>query len=90
MTLGVPVVAADQGALPDVVGAAGTLFRSGDAEGLAAVLDALISDPNRRARMRDAGLEQAKSFSWTHTAARTRDAWAHALEVQARKARRRG
>jgi glycosyltransferase involved in cell wall biosynthesis len=85
MTTGVPVVAADQGALPEVVGTAGTLFRSGDADELAAVLDALISDPHRRAQMRDAGLEQARSFSWTHTASRTREAWTHALERKAQR-----
>ena len=85
MTTGVPVIAADQGALPEVVGAAGTLFRSGDADGLAAALDALISAPERRAQMRDAGLEQARVFSWAHTAARTREAWAHARERKARR-----
>ena len=85
MTTGVPVVAADQGALPDVVGTAGTLFRAGDTDGLAAALDAVISDPQRRARMRDAGLEQSRSFSWTHTAARTREAWAHARERKRRR-----
>jgi len=81
----VPVVAADQGALPDVVGSAGALFKSGDADGLAVTLDALISNPDRRAQMRDAGLEQSRSFSWTHTAARTREAWAHARERKARR-----
>ncbi|HUR19989.1 MAG TPA: glycosyltransferase family 1 protein [Vicinamibacterales bacterium] len=89
MTVGVPVVAADQGALPDVVGPAGTLFKSGDAGELASALDALIDDPNRRAQMREAGLAQSRLFSWAHTAARTRDAWAHAHE-KARRARRNG
>lgn len=88
MTIGVPVVAADQGALPEVVGSAGTLFRAGDVPALSAALDNLISDPGQRARLRDAGVARSKEFSWTHTAARTRDAWAHALECKARKARR--
>jgi glycosyltransferase involved in cell wall biosynthesis len=85
MTIGVPVVAADQGALPDVVGEAGVLFRAGEVEGLTAALDALIASPARRAQMRDAGLEQSKAFSWAHTAARTREAWAHAVERKARR-----
>ena len=85
MTTGVPVIAADQGALPDLVGTAGLLFPSGDAEGLAAALDAVISAPERRTHMREAGLERAKAFSWTHTAARTREAWAHARERKARR-----
>ncbi|MEO6222022.1 MAG: glycosyltransferase family 1 protein, partial [Vicinamibacterales bacterium] len=85
MTVGVPVIAADQGALPDVVGAAGVLFRAGDADALAAALDALVSSPARRAQLREAGLEQSKSFSWAHTAARTREAWAYARERRSRR-----
>lgn len=85
MTTGVPVVAADQGNLPNLVGPAGLLFRSGDAGGLARALDELIDSPHRRMQLRDAGLAQSRLFSWTHTAAGTRDAWAHAV---ARKARR--
>ena len=85
MTAGVPVVVADQGALPAVVGSAGTLFRSDDAESLATTLDALISDRDRRARMSADGLAQSREFSWSHTAARTREAWAHAVERRRRR-----
>lgn len=83
MTTGVPVVAADQGALPDVVGQAGVLFPAGDADALADALDRLIDLPEQRARMRDAGLEQSRAFTWTHTAARTREAWALAIARRA-------
>lgn len=83
MTTGVPVVAADQGALPDVVGQAGVLFPAGDADALADALDQLIDSPEQRARMRDAGLEQSRAFTWTHTAARTREAWALAIARRA-------
>lgn len=85
MTTGVPVIAADQGALPEVVGAAGALFPAGNAEALSGLLDATISTPDRRARMSEAGLEQSRSFSWTHTAARTRDAWDYAVERKRRR-----
>ena len=85
MTVGVPVVAADRGALPDVVGPAGVLFRANDADGLAAAMEALISSPEQRHRMRDAGLEQSRSFSWAHTASRTREAWALAIERKRRR-----
>lgn len=83
MTTGVPVVAADQGALPDVVGQAGVLFPAGDADALADALDRLIDSPEQRARMRDAGLEQSRAFTWTHTAARTREAWTLAIARRA-------
>ena len=85
MTIGVPVVVADQGALPEVVGSAGVLFRAGDAGALAAALDALVSAPGDRARMREDGLVQSRAFSWANTAERTREAWAHALERKARR-----
>jgi len=85
MTVGVPVVVADQGALPDVVGSAGVLFRAGDADGLAAALDGLISSPERRAQLRDAGLARARQFSWANTANRTREAWAYAVERRGRR-----
>lgn len=83
MTTGVPVVVADRGALPDVVGQAGVLFPAGDAGALADALDRLIDAPEQRARMRDAGLEQARAFTWTHTAARTREVWALAIARRA-------
>lgn len=85
MTAGVPVIVADQGALPDVVGSAGELFPAGNEEALAVALDRLISAPDRRAQMREAGLTQSRAFSWTSTAERTREAWTHALEHKARR-----
>jgi glycosyltransferase involved in cell wall biosynthesis len=86
MTMGVPVVAADHGALPEVVGTAGLMFESGNADALAAALEQVIDEPTRRIHMSEAGLLQSREFSWEHTAARTRDAWAHAIERRARRA----
>ena len=60
MTVGVPVVAANRGALPEVVGAAGRLFEPDDADALAG---APARDPDRRhgaRRMRDAGWARAR------------------------------
>jgi len=85
MTVGVPVVVADQGALPEVAETAGELFPAGNSEALAAALDRLIASPDRRAQMREAGLARSRAFSWTQTAERTREAWAHALEHKARR-----
>jgi glycosyltransferase involved in cell wall biosynthesis len=85
MTTGVPVVVADQGALPDVVGTAGVLFPAGDAEALAVALDRIIDAPTQRARLREAGLAQSQAFTWTHTAHRTREAWRLALDRKSRR-----
>lgn len=79
MTVGVPVVAANRGALPEVVGDAGLLFPAGDVEALTAALETVIDNPARRTRMREAGLIQSAEFTWAKTAERTREAWHHAV-----------
>lgn len=75
MTVGVPVIAANAGALPEVLADAGALYPSDDAGALCATMQAVLDDRARRDRMREAGWRRALDFSWTHTAARTREAW---------------
>ena len=67
MASGVPVVASDRGALPEVAGGAATLVDPNDGAGLAEALLAAIGDE----RMRDAGLARARSFTWERTARET-------------------
>jgi glycosyltransferase involved in cell wall biosynthesis len=86
MTCGVPVVAADRGALPEVLGGAGRLVDPDDATALANALGEVLGDPAVRHRMRDAGWARAQHYQWTQTAARVREAWVLARE--ARRARR--
>lgn len=78
MTVGVPVVAASRGALPEVLGGAGVLCDASDPLALSAALESVISSRAQRDRMREAGWRRALDFSWAHTATRTRDAWAQA------------
>jgi glycosyltransferase involved in cell wall biosynthesis len=80
MTLGVPVIAANRGALPEVVGEAGLLIDPDDAGALAEVLGRVIGDRPLRDRFRAAGWQQAQRFQWSQSAARTREAWALAVE----------
>jgi len=75
MTVGVPVIAADAGALPEVLGGAGALYPPGDVDALCATLNTMIDDEVRRDHMRAAGWQRALDFSWAHTAERTREAW---------------
>lgn len=86
MTCGVPVIAANGGALPETVGDAGRLFDSGDAAALARNLEQLLTDPAERRRLSEAGRAHAKQFSWAAAATGVRDAWTRAID--ARSARR--
>jgi glycosyltransferase involved in cell wall biosynthesis len=86
MTCGVPVIAANRGALPEAIGDAGVLVDADDPAALEQAMRAVISDPQRREAMRAAGLRQAARFTWTEAAARARDAWA--LAGQRRNGRR--
>jgi glycosyltransferase involved in cell wall biosynthesis len=79
MAAGVPVLAANRGALPEAVGDAGVLVDPTDPRALGAALEAILDSAARRAGMREAGVRQATRFRWTNTAAEVRGAWAGAL-----------
>ncbi|MDQ3347601.1 MAG: glycosyltransferase family 4 protein [Acidobacteriota bacterium] len=79
MTLGVPVVAARRGSLPEVLGGAGLLVEPDDHEGMAAAMRTVLRDPAERRRMREAGLNRARTYSWDVAAARLFDAYTAAL-----------
>lgn len=73
---GMPVVAAGTGGIPDTVAGGGAmLVRPDDAEALAEALEAWMSDPGLRARLRREALEARRSLPrWEDTVARTADA----------------
>jgi glycosyltransferase involved in cell wall biosynthesis len=66
MAAGVPVIAADVGAVPELLedGAAGVLIRPGDASGLADATRGLLLDPERRERLSRAARASAERFRW--------------------------
>jgi glycosyltransferase involved in cell wall biosynthesis len=73
MAAGLPVVATRAGALPEVVvdGETGILVDRGDTQGLAAAIRKLLSDPQLRARMGNAGRERVQRlFTWERSVAR--------------------
>lgn len=88
MATGVPVIAANRGALPEVVGQAGRLFDADDVPALARALKEVLTDDSARRRMREAGLAQTRRFQWRDAAQAMRGAWHKALAH--RKARARG
>jgi alpha-1,3-rhamnosyl/mannosyltransferase len=80
MTLGVPVVAADRGALPELLGGAGLLV---DPERSAAIADALsrvLGDAPFAAACAAKGLARAREFRWDRTARQVYDVYQQAIE----------
>jgi glycosyltransferase involved in cell wall biosynthesis len=71
MACGTPVVVSDSSSLPEVVGDAGLIVPTTDADALGAALLQLLRDSDLRADMRERGLRQARRFSWRETAQRT-------------------
>jgi glycosyltransferase involved in cell wall biosynthesis len=65
-----PVVAYDQGALPEVLGAAGTLVATRDPYALSATIDDLLRDPTRRQGLADAAARQLEVLDIDHSADR--------------------
>ena len=79
MASGVPVVAAERGALPETVGAAGLLVDPDNSDELADAVVAAATDRELRARLIAAGLRRAADFSWRRTAVLTDRAIERAL-----------
>ncbi|WP_428955595.1 glycosyltransferase family 4 protein [Streptomyces sp. cg35] len=58
----VPLVATEVGGIPELVGEAAELVPYGDAPALARAVERLLSDPGRRAELKDLGSAQAASW----------------------------
>jgi len=80
MAAGVPVIASRRGALPEVLGDAGTLVDALDDVAFAAAIDALLADPLRRRAHADAGVARAREFTWDASAARLLAAYREAVQ----------
>jgi glycosyltransferase involved in cell wall biosynthesis len=65
MAAGLPVVAAAQGDIPDVLGGTGALFAPGDARAFSAAVSSLLRDPARRRELGGTARRRALSrFTW--------------------------
>ena len=69
MACGVPVVAADRGALPETCGDAALLIDPDDGEAVACALETVLTDRTTRDRLRASGRQRAAEFNWDRTAA---------------------
>lgn len=79
MACGVPVVASDSGALPDVVGEAGILVPPGDADALREALLRVLTEQGLATRLRRSGLVQAEGCTWATVARLHHDLYTEAL-----------
>jgi glycosyltransferase involved in cell wall biosynthesis len=79
MTIGVPVVAANRGALPEVLGNAGLLVEP-DPEALAQAMKQILDNQALAQRLATAGVERSKRFTWESSAATLLDVYRAAIE----------
>jgi glycosyltransferase involved in cell wall biosynthesis len=82
MTVGVPVVAANRGSLPEVLGGAGLLVEPDAPQGIADAIERVLDHP-LAAEMAARGLERARSFTWTGAAERMLEAYRRAVQFRA-------
>jgi len=78
MTLGIPVVAANRGALPEVLGDAGLLVDPERPDEIADAIHRMVTDTALAEAGAARGRERARAFTWDRTAAMVYDAYRHA------------
>jgi glycosyltransferase involved in cell wall biosynthesis len=81
MSLGIPVVASDRGALPDLLGDAGILIDPTNEAELADACGRVLLEDRLAQHLSMRGRSRAANFSWRHTAAAVRQAFVEAAGV---------
>jgi glycosyltransferase involved in cell wall biosynthesis len=81
MARGCPVIAADATAIPEIVSDSGILVSPDNAEGWFQSMCDVLENDDLRTRLRKAGAERAKEFTWDRSAEILEGAYAHALET---------
>jgi glycosyltransferase involved in cell wall biosynthesis len=89
MSIGVPVVAANRGSLPEVLGGAGLLVDPEQPTDIAHAIGRLLDDDGLAAACAEQGIIRAGIFNWNETAGRVYDMYAAALERRRARAGRR-
>ena len=81
MTLGVPVVVSDRGALPEVVGDAGLLVDPTRPADIADAVDQMVNNDTFARSCVQKGLARATHYSWRTSAEKLRQAYVRALQL---------
>ena len=80
MTLGVPVVVTNRGALPEVLGDAGLVVDAEDSLQMANAIERLTTDAQLAASCSARGVARARGFRWADTARHALEAYRQAVE----------
>lgn len=75
MAAGVPALASDRGALPEIVDDGGVLLDPDDVDGWAAAIADIAADPDRRASLIARGDARQKHFVWSRVATETSEVY---------------
>jgi glycosyltransferase involved in cell wall biosynthesis len=81
MARGVPVATSNRSSLPEVAGDAALVFDPEDVDAIRAAIERLLGDAPERERLRAAGRERARAFTWERTATLTVAAYKRALRA---------
>jgi glycosyltransferase involved in cell wall biosynthesis len=79
MARGVSVACSNASSLPEVAGEAALLFDPRDEAAIAASIERLLGDQSEADRLRAAGLERVREFTWERTARLTLESYRRAL-----------
>jgi glycosyltransferase involved in cell wall biosynthesis len=82
MSAGVPVIVSSRGSLPEVVQDAGAQVDPSDTDALAAALERAVFDQTWALHAAQAGLDRARSFTWTESARTLHRAYTEAVGRQ--------
>jgi len=87
MTLGVPVIAANRGSLPEVLGDAGPLVDPEQPAAIANAIARVLNDQEYAASCTSKGLARARTFRWDQTARVVYDTYVQAIERRGQRTR---
>ena len=82
MACGTPVVCSNRSSLPEVAGSAALMVDPADSTQAADAIVRVLEDAKLASELRDKGVRQAASFTWTRTATMTLKAYEHAMTVK--------
>ena len=80
LSIGIPAIVSSRGALPEVVGNAGTIVDPEDVPGWASAMDRLLGDPVLAGDLATKGIARGRAFSWDASATRLIDVYRSAVE----------